>query len=113
MKPNKQTTIQTLLALGKSQREIARATGIDRKTIRGYARRTAPANSPGVVTRSAEQIPPARPPAHTSACDSLEAPAVACVWPIAFSTVPLRFRSLTRAGSATTSSGPAWPHRPG
>jgi len=29
LKPNKQTTIQTLLALGKSQREIARATGID------------------------------------------------------------------------------------
>jgi DNA-binding NarL/FixJ family response regulator len=35
LKPNKQTTIQTLLALGKSHREIARATGIDRKTIRG------------------------------------------------------------------------------
>ena len=69
MKPNKQTTIQTLLALGKSQREIARATGIDRKTIRGYAHRAVPANSPGVATGSPEQIPPPRPPAHTSACE--------------------------------------------
>ena len=69
MKPNKQTTIQTLLALGKSHREIARATGIDRKTIRGYARKGAPANSPGVATGSPEQIPPPRPPAHTSACE--------------------------------------------
>lgn len=58
MKPNKQTTIQTLLALGKGQREIARATGIDRKTIRRYAGQGVPANSPGVATGSPEQIPP-------------------------------------------------------
>jgi hypothetical protein len=32
LKPNKQTTIQTLLALRKGQREIAQVTGIDRKT---------------------------------------------------------------------------------
>jgi transposase len=70
LKPNKQTTIQTLLALGKSQREIARATGIDRKTIRGYAHKGVPANSPGVATGSPEQIPPPRPPAHTSACEA-------------------------------------------
>ena len=69
MKPNRQITIQTLLALGKSQREIARATGIDRKTIRGYARKAVSANSPGVATGSPEQIPPPRPPAHTSACE--------------------------------------------
>ena len=65
--PNKQTTIQTLLALSKSDREIARATGIDRKTIRGYARKGMPSDSPGVTTGSPEQIPPPRPPAHTSA----------------------------------------------
>jgi transposase len=69
LKPNKQTTIQTLLALGKGQREIARATGIDRKTIRRYAGQGVPANSPGVATGSPEQIPPPRPPAHTSACE--------------------------------------------
>ena len=69
MKPNMQTTIQTLLALSKSDREIARATGIDRKTIRGYARKGMPSDSPGVTTGSPEQIPPPRPPAHTSACE--------------------------------------------
>jgi transposase len=69
LKPNKQTTIQTLLALGKGQREIARATGIDRKTIRRYAGKAVPANSPGVATGSPEQNPPPRPPAHTSACE--------------------------------------------
>jgi transposase len=69
LKPNKQTTIQTLLALGKSHREIARATGIDRKTIRGYARKAVSANSPGVATGLPEQIPPPWPPAHTSACE--------------------------------------------
>ncbi len=69
MKPNKQTTIQTLLALDKSHREIARVTGIDRKTIRGYALKSALSNSPGVATGSPEQIPPPRPPAHTSASE--------------------------------------------
>lgn len=77
LKPNKQTTIQTLLALGKGQREIARVTGIDRKTIRGYQRQFALANSPGVATGSppaasaptACEIPPPRPPAQSSACE--------------------------------------------
>lgn len=69
MKPNKQTTIQTLLALGKSQREIARATGIDRKTIRRYQGAAVAANSSGVATGSSEQNPPPRPPAQTSACE--------------------------------------------
>ena len=33
LKPNKQATIVTLLERGTPQREIARITGIDRKTI--------------------------------------------------------------------------------
>ncbi|MDE1957435.1 MAG: helix-turn-helix domain-containing protein, partial [Betaproteobacteria bacterium] len=65
LKPHLQTTIWTLLRKGSSQREIARLTGIDRKTIRAYAQRFAEgeANSPGVATGSAEQTPPPRPPA--------------------------------------------------
>ena len=39
MKPNKRATILTLLERGKSQREIARLTGIDRKTVKGYRER--------------------------------------------------------------------------
>lgn len=77
MKPNKKTTIQTLLARGASQREIAQITGIDRKTIRKYQAAAEPANSPGVATGSpptqapsaTPQNPPPRPPAHTSACE--------------------------------------------
>lgn len=37
LKPNKRTTVATLLATGTSQREIARLTGVDRKTIRRLA----------------------------------------------------------------------------
>lgn len=77
LKPNKQTTIQTLLARGAGQREIARITGIDRKTIRRYQTAIEAANSPRVATGSAPrsagaaapQNPPPRPPAHTSACE--------------------------------------------
>lgn len=77
LKPNKKTTIQTLLARGAGQREIARITGIDRKTIRKYQAAMAPANSPGVATGSQPiqepptpvQDPPTRPAAHTSACE--------------------------------------------
>jgi len=58
--------IETLLARGTSTREIARRTGVDRKTIRSYAGvYAAAANSPGVATGSppaAIQIPPPRPP---------------------------------------------------
>ncbi|MCY1337917.1 Integrase core domain protein [compost metagenome] len=74
LKPHLQTTIATLVAAGKGQREIARITGIDRKTIRGYQERfaAAQANSPTVTTGSAPQIPPPRPPAiggqQLSAC---------------------------------------------
>nr|WP_157637233.1 hypothetical protein [Cupriavidus sp. UYPR2.512] len=74
MKPHLQTTIATLVAAGKGQREIGRITGIDRKTIRGYQERfaAAQANSPTVTTGSESQIPPPRPPAtgahQLSAC---------------------------------------------
>lgn len=68
LKPNKQTIIFTLLELGKSQREIERASGIDRKTIRAYQRKyvASQANSPGVATGELTvevfQTPPPRPP---------------------------------------------------
>ena len=64
LKPHLQTTIYTLLAAQTSQREIARVTGIDRKTIRVYAQRwaTENSNSPGVATGSEVQNPPPRPP---------------------------------------------------
>ncbi|MFN7219416.1 MAG: helix-turn-helix domain-containing protein, partial [Burkholderiales bacterium] len=54
LKPHLQTTVFTLLAAGESQREIARITRIDRKTIRTLQRRFAAnaANSPGVATGS-------------------------------------------------------------
>ena len=62
LKSHKRITIATLQAAGASQREIARRTGVDRKTIRQQARA---ANSPGVATGSegpGGQIPPPRPP---------------------------------------------------
>lgn len=63
MKSHLRITIDTLLRSGTPQREIERRTGVDRKTIRTYARA---ANSPGVATGSEAgggQIPPPRPPA--------------------------------------------------
>jgi transposase len=70
LKPNVRITVQTLLKNGTSQREIERVTGVDRKTIRRYARE---ANSPGVATGSSSpegQNPPPRPPAVAlSACE--------------------------------------------
>lgn len=82
MKPNKRATILTLLERGKSQREIARLTGIDRKTVKGYRERwlAERANSPGVATGSeaavatpGQQTPPPWPPAGvpvaTSRCE--------------------------------------------
>jgi transposase len=64
LKPHLRTTIETLLGSGTSQRDIARRTGVDRKTIRRYARAVT-TNSPGVATGSAApatQTPPPRPP---------------------------------------------------
>ena len=65
LKSHLRIAIETLLGGGASHREIERRTGVDRKTIRGYARA---ANSPGVATGSegpAGQIPPPRPPADS------------------------------------------------
>jgi len=63
LKPHLRITIDTLLKRGTAQREIERRTGVDRKTIRKYARG---ANSPTPATGSEApggQIPPPRPPA--------------------------------------------------
>lgn len=64
LKPHKRTTIFTLLGLRKSQRDIERITGIDRKTIRSYQRQyeAERANSPGVATDPIDQTPPPWPP---------------------------------------------------
>ena len=73
MKPNQRATVITLLERNTPQREIARKTGIDRKTIRSYRQRWLEqrANSPGVATGSAEQIPPPWPPALAPTSASL------------------------------------------
>ena len=74
MKSNQRATIETLLERNTPQREIARITGIDRKTIRSYRQRWLEqrrSNSPGVATGSAEQIPPPWPPAVDPAATSL------------------------------------------
>lgn len=77
MKPNQRATVCTLLERNTSQREIARITGIDRKTVRSYQQRwlAEQANSPGVATDPASasglQIPPPWPPTPTTVADSL------------------------------------------
>ena len=74
MKSNQRATIETLLERNTSQREIARITGIDRKTVRSYRERwllLRRSNSPGVATGSAEQIPPPWPPAPVPVAASL------------------------------------------
>jgi len=71
LKPHLQTTVLTLLAAGKSQREIERVTGVDRKTIRRLAQRQAEVNSSTPATGVGAQIPPPRPPANRpSSCES-------------------------------------------
>jgi len=75
LKPHLHSTVATLLARGVSQHEIARITGVDRKTVRRYAR----AKSPTLATGSEAgglQIPPPRPPApggEASACEPFRA----------------------------------------
>ena len=89
MKPHLRITVETLLRKGRSQREIERLTGVDRKTIRRYERgapegveAATTANSPGVATGSegresvllGGETPPPRPPARPpkrarSACE--------------------------------------------
>lgn len=62
LKPHLRTTVETLLEAGASQHEIARRLGVDRKTIRRYARAR---NSPTPATGSEGeegQSPPPRPP---------------------------------------------------
>lgn len=64
MKPHLRITIETLLASGTSQREIARRTGVTRKAIRRYAGLLV-AKDPGVATGSdaaVAQMTPPRPP---------------------------------------------------
>jgi hypothetical protein len=90
LKPHLRITVETLLRKGRSQREIERLTGVDRKTIRRYeqgaAEGTARPNSPGVATGSGgresavsgPQTPPPRPPARPpkqarSACEERRA----------------------------------------
>jgi len=86
LKSHLRITIQTLLSFGKSQREIERVTGVDRKTIRRYVQPAADpgaSNSPGVATGFCTgetgvlpvQTPPPRPPARApkearSACEA-------------------------------------------
>ena len=76
LKQHQQSTVFTLLELRKSQREIHRITGIDRKTIRLYmaifaARAFMPANfftSATIGSEDADQTPPPpRPPAFQAA----------------------------------------------
>ena len=73
LKPNQRATVFTLLERKTSQREIARITGIDRKTIRSYQRcwQAEQANSPGVATDPDIQIPPPWPPTPPCAATSL------------------------------------------
>ena len=76
LKPHLQSTVFTLLERNKSQRQIQRLTGIDRKTIRRYqaifeSQRDLAANSHEMTTGSepaSTQIPPPpRPPAMEAA----------------------------------------------
>jgi transcriptional regulator with XRE-family HTH domain len=85
LKPHLRITVETLLRKGRSQREIERLTGVDRKTIRRYEREgkaSSASNSPGVATGSGGresgvsegETPPPRPPARApkearSACE--------------------------------------------
>jgi hypothetical protein len=76
LKPNQRATVVMRLQRNTPQREIARITGIDRKTIRSYHQRWLAdlSNFPGVATGSeavATQIPPPLPPALVSTSSSL------------------------------------------
>jgi len=82
LKTHVRITIDTLLRRAVPQREIARRTGVDPKTIRRHARLAA-ANSPGVATGfsgdgtgTGDQTPPPRPPAFEDPCTPMGAPMV-------------------------------------
>ena len=69
LKPHRRIMVETLLRSGTTHREIERRTGVDRKTIRRYARviATPAPNSSTPATGSdglAGQTPPPRPPVH-------------------------------------------------
>jgi len=84
LKPHLQTTIWTLLEAGRSQREIERVTGIDRKTIRSYQKRfaaAAAANSPGVATGASPPTPPPWPPAAPARTTPIAAAAASACEP--------------------------------
>lgn len=68
MKPHLRTTVETLLARGETQREIAKRTGVNRRTIRAIA-----AKRSGVAADSAspsDQTAPPRPPATVKQAES-------------------------------------------
>jgi transposase len=70
LKSHLRITIETLLARGMSQHEIARRTGVDRKTVRRYQAKSPMATGSGPDDR---ENPPPRPPARplqqaSSAC---------------------------------------------
>jgi hypothetical protein len=76
LKPKQGATVITLLEGSTPQREIARITGIDRKTIRSYHQRWLAdlSNPPGVATGSeavVTQISPPWPPAPACTSSSL------------------------------------------
>ena len=72
LKAHLRITITTLLARGASQHEIAQRTGVDRKTIRRYAKAAnAPRGATGPAGSDGEMAPP-RPPGH----DGIEASAL-------------------------------------
>ena len=88
MESSLRVTIETLLARGASQREIRRRTGVDRKTIRRYARM---ATSPTLATGSDERAAQTPPP-----------------WPPALAAAPGDGAGVL-AGSVVGAEGPTWP----
>lgn len=80
LKAHLRIAIATLLERGTPQREIARRTGVDRKTIRRVARAS---KSPGVATGSGAseaQLPPPRPPAEAGSESGVSGPTQALGW---------------------------------
>jgi len=78
LKSHLRITIETLVGCGISHREIARRTGVDRKTIRRYATLS---KSPVVATGSdpdSGQTPPPRPPAPDGAFATVQTTPSAC-----------------------------------
>jgi transposase len=70
LKSHLRITIETLLAKGASQHEIARRTGVDRKTIRRYQSNSPMATgSEAGAGQNPPPRPPGRPPLASSACE--------------------------------------------